>query len=68
MKLNWTKRTCNHKWEPYRYNTMEFHSGKNVKSYNREGAYILSHVFCAKCGEIREAINDGNTVRFKPIT
>lgn len=60
-------KTCKHKWEPYRYNTMEFVSGRNVKIYNREGAYVLSHVFCTVCGEIREVINEGNKVRYKPI-
>jgi hypothetical protein len=37
-------------------------------TFAKEGAYVLSHVYCAECGEIREVVNDGNQIRFRPVS
>ena len=56
-----------HNWQPYRYNWVEFVATRDAP-YNREGSYILSHVYCTKCGEVREAVNvGGNRIRYANI-
>lgn len=47
---------------------VEYMPHEQNPKFSREGAYILSHVYCAGCGEVREVINEGNKVRFRPIT
>lgn len=46
-----------HDFQPYRYKWVEFMSVKRDTPYNREGSDTLTHVYCRKCGEIREVIN-----------
>jgi hypothetical protein len=54
-----------HKFRPYRHTWVEFASVKKDTPYNREGSYILSHVYCVRCGEVREVVNvDGKSVRY----
>lgn len=62
------KRKCDHYWVNYRHKWVEYIPTSKNSTYNREGAYILSHVYCADCGEIREVVNEGKRVRYKPVT
>ena len=61
------KRECDHWWKDYRFRTVEYIPTSSKPDYNREGAYILSHVYCAECGEVREVVNEGNRIRFRAI-
>lgn len=63
------KRECDHFWLNYRHRWVEYMPNGDNKTnpYSREGAYILSHVYCADCGEVREVINDNNKIRFRQI-
>ena len=61
------KKTCKHKWQNYRYKVVEYIEVSNSLN-NREGAQILSHVYCTECGEVREVVNEGKRVRFKQIS
>ena len=60
-------RKCNHLWLEYRRKWVEYIPHEQNPKFNREGAYILSHVYCAECGEVREVVNDGNRIKFRTI-
>ena len=68
--MKWPKifqKKCDHYWLEYRHKWVEYMPTSKDTPYNREGAYILSHVYCAECGEVREVVNDNNKIRFRPI-
>lgn len=69
--MNWIKkilkRECEHQWLNYRHKWVEYIPTSKDTPYNREGAWILSHVYCSECGEVREVINEGNRIRFRKI-
>ncbi len=56
-----------HRYIPYRYNTVEYMPTKKDTPFNREGAYILSHVYCSRCGIVKEVTNNGDTIRYKQL-
>lgn len=45
-----------HDYKPYRYNWIEFIPTQNRPNVNRDGVYTLTHVYCIRCGVIREVI------------
>lgn len=68
--MNWKKifkGECDHFWLNYRHKTVEYMPTEQNPTFAKEGAYILSHVYCAECGEVREVVNEGNRIRFKPV-
>ena len=55
----------NHDFMPYRYSWIEYLPTEQRPRYGKEGAKILSHVYCMDCGEIREVVNvDGKHVKY----
>jgi len=60
---------CNvfgHSFEPYRHRWVEFMPTKTNTNINRDGSYTLTHVYCKRCGLIKEVTNvDGKFVRFR---
>lgn len=61
------KRECDHYWLNYRHKWIEYMPHEAKPKFAKEGAHILTHVYCAECGEVREVVNDNNTIRFKKI-
>ena len=58
-------RLGSHDFVPYRYKWVEYMPTQQRPVYNKEGAEILTHVYCRKCGEVREVVNvDGKTVKY----
>jgi hypothetical protein len=54
-----------HKFVPYRYNWVEYMPTQQNPRFSKEGAEILSHVYCTVCGEIREVMNvEGKMVKY----
>ena len=68
--MNWKKifkRDCDHFWLNYRHQIVEYMPTEAKPVFAKEGAQVLTHVYCAECGEVREVVNDRNTIRFRPI-
>ncbi len=58
-----------HSFVPYRYSWMEFMPTQMRSNNNRDGAYILSHVYCKRCGSVREVVNPtGVDVKYREPT
>ena len=54
-----------HEFVPYRYKWVEYLPTEQRPVFAKEGAKILSHVYCVDCGEIREVINvDGKVIKY----
>lgn len=61
-------RWSGHDFVPYRYKWVEFMPTQQNPTYSKEGAKILSHVYCVDCGEIREVVNiDGKQVKYRKL-
>lgn len=58
-----------HKMKPYRWSWVEFTPRNTDKShpYNREGAYVISHVYCIRCGELRVVVNQNDRIKYTQI-
>ena len=59
---------CKHFWLNYRFKIVEYMPNSQNPKFAKEGAHVLSHVYCENCGEVREVVNERNVVRFKPIS
>ncbi|KFZ25616.1 MAG: hypothetical protein KQ78_02190 [Candidatus Izimaplasma bacterium HR2] len=58
-----------HAFEPYRYRWVEFMPSKNTVNINRDGAYTLSHVYCKRCGLVKEVTTtDGKYVKYRDLS
>ncbi len=55
-----------HSFVPYRHNWVEFMPTQMRTNVNRDGSYIISHVYCKRCGVVREVINPtGSNVKYR---
>ena len=61
------KRECDHFWLNYQHKTVEYMPTERHPKFAKEGSNILTHVYCAECGEVREVVNDKNKIRFRKI-
>lgn len=55
-----------HNFKPYRYRWLEYLPTQSTPRVSKEGSYFLSHVYCERCGEVREVSNsDGKLVKYR---
>jgi hypothetical protein len=56
-----------HDYKTYRYSWIEFLPTQNRPSINRDGIYTLTHVYCKRCGVIKEIVVNDGSVRYSSI-
>lgn len=58
-----------HSYVPYRHKWMEYMPTQIHTNVNRDGVYILTHVYCKRCGVVREVVNPtGKIVKYREPT